>query len=369
MTWIWREKPDGSRALGYPVYLAGALAALGLIGVLHRRLASLPAQAAARSSARGAEVRSVTGAAALAAPVPNLARPVSGASRSFRLAPSAAPAAAPGVGAESEPFDAIDATLQPGGTDAQLRRDRSRSDFAALPPALEGEGAPRTTLLGYRDPSADGGGPPPRTAGAPVVLIARGSLLPVCLLTSVDTSNPSAVLQFGLADDVVQHGSCRLRLGTHLLGKLAGRPMRGRLELTVDTVLFPEGTQRPIAATAVEANELGSDLRPGLAATFVPTPAWAHTVPYLSDFATGFLGLLESRAQERLAVGSAGLTLQPSVPNEMQGSASQAGAQAVNDFTRARLREIEDRYAAYYFIPAGTECWMQLDADFVAAAP
>jgi hypothetical protein len=369
MGWIWREKPDGSRALAYPVYLAGALAALGLIAVLHRRLAPLPTQVAARTNARGAEVSAVTGAAALAAPVPNSARPATGASKSFRLAHQPAPVAVPTVNAESESFDAIDATLQPAEAEEKRRRDSAHSAFAALPPAFEGEGAPRTTLLGYRDPSADGNGPPPRPVTAPVVLLARGSLLPVFLLTSVDTSNPAAVLQFGLADDVVQHGSCRLRLGTHLLGKLGGRPMRGRLELKVDTVLYPEGTQRPIAATAVEANELGSDIRPGVAATFVPTPAWAQTVPYLSDFATGFLGLLQSRAQERLAVGSAGLTLQPSVPNEMQGSAGQAGAQAINDFTRSRLREIEDRYAAYYYIPAGTECWMQLDADFVAVSP
>ena len=369
MGWIWREKPDGTQALAYPVYLAGALAALGLIAVLHRRLAPLPKQAATRANARGAEVSAVTGAAALASPVPNASRPASAASKSFRLAHKSVPVAVPAVSAESESFDAIDATLQPAETEEKKRRDPSRSNFAALPPAFEGESGPRTTLLGYRDPTADGNGPPSRAGAPPVVLLARGSLLPVFLLTSVDTSNPAAVLQFGLADDVTQHGSCRLRLGTHLLGKLAGRPMRGRLGLTVDTVLYPEGNQRPIAATAVEANALGSDIRPGLAATFVPTPAWAQTVPYLSDFATGFLGLLQSRAQERLAVGATGLTLQPSVPNEMQGSASQAGGQAINDFTRARLREIEDRYAAYYYIPAGTECWMQLDADFVAASP
>jgi len=194
-------------------------------------------------------------------------------------------------------------------------------------------------------------------------------LIPVFLLTTVDTSNPAAVLQFGLADDVEQHGRCRLRLGTHLLGKLSGRPMRGRLEMTADTVLFPDGSQRPIAATAVEADDLGAEIRPGLAAEFNPPPVWAQTVPYVSELATGFLGILSSRAQERLALGTSGLTLQPSVPGELQGSASQAGSQAVTDFTRARLKEIEDRYAAYYLIPAGTACWLQLDSDFTAPTP
>ena len=369
MGWIWREKPDGSRALAYPVYLAGALAGLGIIALLHQRLAPLPAHAAARTNGRGAEVSAITGAAALAAPIPSPSRAVTGAGKSYRLAhQGAAPAAAPTVVPEGDSFDAIDATLKPAETE-ERRRQQAASSFGALPPAFEGEGAPHLALLGYRDPTADGSGQPVRAVTAPTVMLARGSLLPVFLLTSVDTSNPAAVLQFGVADDVMQHGSCRLRLGTHLLGKLAGHPLRGRLELTVDTVLYPDGAQRPMAATAVEANDLGSDIRPGLAATFVPQPAWAQTVPYLSEFATGFLGLLQSRAQERFAVGASGLTLQSSVPNEMQGSASQASAQAVTDFTRARLKEIEDRYAAYYFIPAGTECWMQLDSDFVAASP
>jgi hypothetical protein len=97
----------------------------------------------------------------------------------------------------------------------------------------------------------------------------------VYLLTTVDTSNPAAVLQFGVARDVWAHGQRRLRFGTRLLGKLAGRPMRERLALVADTVLYADGRQRPCSASAVEADEGGSDIRPGLAATFVPPPAWA----------------------------------------------------------------------------------------------
>jgi len=372
MGWIWREKPDGSRAFAYPVYLGGAIAALGLIAAIHSRL-SLPAAVAstgrASGSGRGAEVGSITGAAALASPVPDSVRRLEPAERSYRLAKKTGAPVSAAAAATPESFDAIDATLRPAAAEAGVEPGKRLPAFSPLPPAFEGEAAPHSTLLGYRDPSADSGVTPPRVAAVATVVLPRGALIPVYLLTTVDTSNPAAVLQFGLADDVIQHGRCRLRLGTHLLGKLAGRPMRGRLELTAEAVLFPDGTQRPIAATAVEADDLGAQIRPGVAAEFIPQPGWAQTVPYVSELATGFLGILQSRAQERFAVGASGLTLQTSVPNEMQGSASQAGSQAITDYTRARLKEIEDRYAAYYLIPAGTACWMQLDSNFTLPMP
>ena len=41
----------------------------------------------------------------------------------------------------------------------------------------------------------------------------------------------------------------------------------------------------------------------------------------------------------------------------------QASAQAIQAFTQSRLKDIEQRYATYYLIPAGTACWLQLDRD------
>jgi len=128
----------------------------------------------------------------------------------------------------------------------------------------------------------------------------------------------------------------------------------------------------PISATAVEADEGGSDIRPGLGAIYFPPPAWVQMAPYLSDVVTGYLGLLEARAQPQLSVGLGGLSVQTATAAaEPRAAAYQASAQALQDFTQARLKELGQRYASYYLVPAGTACWLQLetDLDLGAAEP
>lgn len=370
MDLIWREKPDGTRGFSYPVYLTAMVAALALIAVLHRRLSPAVAAASAglgHGRSRGAQVATVTSAAALVAPVPARSRTPAPGTTSYRLVPHRA---APGRAAAVEPAagDPIDAVLEAEGP-----RRAPAGTFAVLPPAFVGEGnGGRASLMGYRDPEAD---PPAATASRAANVpdapgIARGTLVPVYLLTTVDTSNPAAVLQFGVAREVWAHGKCRLRFGTRLLGKLSGRPMRGRLALVADTVLYPDGRQRPCNGSVVEADERGSDIRPGIAASWVAPPVWARTAPYVSDFATGFLGLLQSRAQQGVSLGVAGanaLSLQANVGDDAKGPAYQASAAAIADYTKDRLREMEERYAAYYLVPAGTSCWVEFEADFQGA--
>lgn len=375
---IWREKPDGTRALAYPVYLAGALAAWAMIYVLHDKFMPAARPALAHGHHRGADVGVITAAASLAAPVAEPPAAEAAEARSYRLRSKEPGAGRPKhrhaerADAEAE-IDPIDETLHSAASASTS--DPTAAGFApllpALPPEAPGEAPARMArpqLLGYRDGSADLGAADSsavRADAAPA--LARGAVLPVYLLTTVDTSNPAAVLQFAVAEDVYSHGVLRLHFGTRLLGRFFGRPMRDRLTLAVDTVLYPDGRHEPITATAVEADEQGADIRPGIAASFVPPPAWAQAAPYLADFATGFLGLLQSRAQQGAAIGVGGVTLATAVPEDAKGPAYQASSQAIGDFTRARLREWEDRYAAYYYIPAGTACWLQLDADFAGA--
>ncbi|HEY3756109.1 MAG TPA: TrbI/VirB10 family protein [Opitutaceae bacterium] len=378
MEWIWREKPDGTRGLGYPVYLAGGLAAWGLIYLLHERLTppSLPRAAPASAHHRGAEVASITGAAAMAAPVVEPEAPEGNDKRSYRLRSAdrserhAKRHASERADATDGEIDAIGETLHPHA--AAAAASRSNDGFTALPPAFppEAEGeeharAPHPKLLDYRDPAADSDAPTRAAEAKLQLLLARGTLVPVYLLTTVDTSNPAAVLQFAVAEDVAAHGTCGLEMGTRLLGRFSGHPMRGRLSVIADTVQFPNGDHHPIQATAVEADPLGANIRPGLAAEYVPPPTFAQLAPYISDFATGFLGLLQTRAQQGVTLGLNGITLGSSVTNDAKGPAYQATAQAIGDYTHERLREYEERYAAYYLIPAGTACWMQLDADYV----
>jgi hypothetical protein len=223
-------------------------------------------------------------------------------------------------------------------------------------------------LLGYRDAAADAaaidelqGAAGAESAPADAV-VPRGTLFQVYLLTTVDTSNPAAVLQFGAARSLFYHRRLQLPFGTRFLGKLAGPAARDRLNLAIDTILFPEGPELPVSAAAVEADELGENLRPGIAASYFPPPAWAQLAPYVSDFATGYLGLLESRAQRPFAIGLGGAAIS-AASDSARPPLGEASAQAIQDFTQARLKDISQRYASYYLIPAGTACWLELEAD------
>ena len=75
-------------------------------------------------------------------------------------------------------------------------------------------------------------------------VVPRGTLISVYLLTTVDTSNPSAVLQFAAARSLFFHHRRQISFGTRFLGKLSGPPLRDRLNLAVGTVLYPDGRER-----------------------------------------------------------------------------------------------------------------------------
>jgi hypothetical protein len=201
-------------------------------------------------------------------------------------------------------------------------------------------------------------------AGHPsLYIIPRGALVRVFLLTTVDTSNPSAVIQFGVASDLIFNRVRQLEFGVRLLGRVSGHPMRERLNLSADTILYPDGLELPIKASAVEADAIGCNIRPGIGARYVPPPAWVQATPYAADLFAGVMGILQSRASQQLTLGAGGLALQQSAPDEVRGAAYQASAHAVDDFAAARLKEVEERYAAYFLVPAGTACCLQLEAD------
>jgi hypothetical protein len=171
------------------------------------------------------------------------------------------------------------------------------------------------------------------------------------------------VIQFGVARDLVFNRRTQLEFGVRLLGRVSGKPMRDRVNLSADTVLYPDGWEAPLKASAVEADELGCDIYPGVSARFVPPPAWVQARPYAAELFAGVMGILQSRASQQLTLGSGGLALQSSTPDQVGGAAYQASAHAVDDLAQARLREFEERYAAHYLVPAGTACCLQLDAD------
>jgi len=382
VNWFLREKPDGRRAAGYGVYLLAGLAVLGGIVILRQRFVAGPgARTAAR--ARSSQVAPITQPAATMTRIEVRNAPPPPETRSYRL--DQRPPPPPGPPAPSVPadFDAITAALAelppsearatsetgpPRSLDERAagRRREAASAYPDLPPAFAAEGSPEARPLAYRDPlegaAAEGSRPEEGGDDGGAAVVPRGTLIRVTLLTTVDTSAPPAILELAAARSLVFHHRRQIPFGTRFLGKLSGPPVRDRVNLAVSTVLYPDGLELPISATAVEADEDGSNLRPGVGARYFPPPTWVQLAPYLSDVVTGYLGLLETRAQPQVSVGLGGLAVQ-TASAEPRTAAYQASAQALQDLTQARLKELEQRYASYYLVPAGTACWLQLEAD------
>ena len=408
---LLREKSDGRRTAGYLVYLLAGLSAAAALVIVHRRTVSADGAPARRARVPASNVAPITQSAAIMSEVEVAAKPSDSEARSYRMgksgggggrgtgfqpgsdentgrmpvphfdpideALSGAPADADGAGPQ---YAALPPAFGPAPAPAEARSYRTGKSSAGVPPAVvdmagESPALPfnatdlTPALLGYRDATADttrdgrSGGAAVPAGMSPEFFAPRGTLIYVCLLTTVDTSNPSAVIQLAAARSLCFDHRCQLPFGTRFLGRVSGAPMRDRINLAVDTVLYPDGLELPISASAVEADEAGRSIRPGLAAVYFPPPLWVQVAPYFSDFFAGAMGLLESRAQQSYTVGVGGVSLQSTGNGDLRAPLYQASGQAIQDFTQARLKEVERRYASFYVVPAGTACWLQLDAD------
>jgi len=381
-----REKRDGRRAAGYLLYLLGGLGIFAVFALIEHRVGGA-GQNLAR--APGAPRPGASPSPPTVAEFPGEANGGHRGSGAGRRVPSEQPDSPQGGS-----FDAIAAALERPAAEGIPAQPGSPS-FAALPPALPPEGAsprqgPRrgetaahpsapaeaapTPLLGYRDASADG-----RTASGPGVpgthsrrpeehRVPTGTLISVYLLTDVDTGNGSEAVEFGAARALYFNHREQIPFGTRFLGRFSGQVVRDRVSLTADTVLYPDGLELPVSASAVEANDDGTGIYPGIAAYFFPPPAWAQIAPYVSEAVTGYLGLLASRSQPPITITAGSLGIQSAGAADPRTPLYQASAQAIGDFTGNRLKEIEQRYAGHYLVPAGTALWLELTSDLELGA-
>lgn len=393
MGFFTREKKDGKRTFGYGAYLIAGIVSFAGVAFLRHVFLSGSAPIRPRRPPTS-NVTPITEPASIIAQVEvrdSKAGPEE--ARSYRLKPppSRAGQASDDVPIKHESFATIDLALQAGegpGRDApsgepldggSSQPADSSPKYPALPPAFADETVRGTAgkaaeavergiqLLGYRDPGEDA---PIKTGvtaavagGAPEFFAPKGTLIRAFLLTTVDTGNPSAVLQFGTARALIFNHIYQLPFGTRFLGKISGQPVRDRVNLAVDTILYPDGLELPVSATAVEADESGSNIRPGIEAYYFPPPAWAQVSPYVADFITGYMSLLQSRAEQPVTASVGGVSIQTANSTDPRPPLYQASAQAIQAFTQARLKDIEQRYATYYLVPAGTVCWLELERD------
>lgn len=360
MGFFIREKNDGRRAPGYGCYLLAPLAVLVAVAALRRR-ADLPGSGRKARPAPASRLEEILRPASALEPIDVKGAPERGGARSYRAAAERPPAARPPE--RSEPGET---GPDPMGAVLGDEAAGSGGGFARLPPALAAEEAPArrgrapAAPVVYRDPSAETPAAPddaPRDAAGRVP---RGTLLPVCLLTTVDSGNPAGLVQFAACRDLVFDHRRRLPFGTRLLGRYVGAAARDRINLSADTVVFPDGGECAISASAVEADADAGDVRAGIAAEYLSPTAWTRAAPYLAEAAGGALALLQSRLEPSPASAWMG----PGGSNDPRAPAYQASARAVDDYARDQLKEFSQRQAGVYLVPAGTALWLQLDADF-----
>lgn len=385
MGFFKREKKDGTRAPGYGIYLLAGVLTVGGVMFLHHRLVRHAAPAGPKR-VPPSNVAPITGPAAAVARVDVKAPPSRDpATRSFRLPPKPSTTRSNSAEVAGDSFNPIQLALHRARLPADARgeqrdvppdeagsRDMANSAFAELPPAFPTDApgnqatASVNQLFSYRDPGAienETRVALTRAKTAARYFAPKGTLIAVYLLTTVDTTNPAAIIQFGTAKPLVFNHRHQLPFGTRFLGKLSGQPARNRINLAVDTILYPDGLELPVSATAVEADERGSNIYPGVAAYYIPPPQWAQISPYIADFISGYLGLLQARAEQSFAATVGGVSIRTSDPANPRPPLYEASSRAIQNFTEARLKEIEQRYATAYVVPAGTKCWLQLDRD------
>jgi hypothetical protein len=375
MNIFFRYKSDGTRALSYVSYLGLVIGSLALIYFLH----SKPSITLSLSNKmRGARVAPITQKAALAEPIKNEKLKPARKQDSFRL-----PA--------DKDINVNDAKITRNVEDSPLayalhnvdntNQDYIDTRYPQLLPALAPE-KPKsfTNVLNkevndselkwlYYDSEFVTKSDEVKIDQSHEVKpklkksIPRGSLLDVCLLSTVDTSNPNALVECALVRDFIFNHIKMVNFGVRFLGKLSGAPIRGRINLLFDTIVTPTGRQISFNASAVQKVDIGFDYRPGLAAKLISPPVWVEASPYVGQVVTGFLNYFKSQVNNPVVVSSAGLSFQQSASAELKSAGALSSASAVEDLSISKQKQWNEMYGAYYLVPGGTYCSLQLQSE------
>ncbi len=381
MDLLFRYKPDGSRAYSYFVYLGFFVIAVVAVFGLHQKTLNGANRSA---TVRGGHVGHITQQAAMIEPVhaDKIITPTQ--VNSFRLPEELENKTVQASEVKEPKFSPIAAAL----TDPQLSSDVFSATenkgykvlIPAFPPdkiksitsALKDEGSTlgdHINSVNYYDPELTAN---EAHQTAPIKVnkdrslvysVPRGSTLEVCLLSTVDTSNPGAIIECALVNDLVFNHVKQIDFGVHILGKLAGNPARGRINISFDTIVTPLGLEVPINASVVECDESLLNYRPGIAAELILPPNWVQASPYIAEVVTGFLGYFKSRVNTPVVVTAGVVNFQSTAADELKRAGAQASATAIEDLAVAKQRQWNEMYGAYYLVHAGTLCSLQLQAD------
>jgi hypothetical protein len=378
---LFRYKSDGTRALSYFVYLTGSVSIFLIFLVLHKKTIST---GSGLSSARGAHVGHITQSASMVEPVNTEKNGNKRESDSFRLPEEVDNKPNQNVKAKDTPQSLIAVALHEPPPGSEQTGNSEGSGFTLLPPAFPTE-IPKSmtallkddlsktqikdSLISYLDPALDvkegqlGLVEAIKHSPSLGFMVPRGSMLEVCLLSTVDTSNPGAMIECALVKDLIFNHTKQINAGIRFLGKLVGSPLRGRLNLSFDTLITPSGLEVPLRASAVQREDDLFDYRPGIRAELISAPVWVEASPYIAQVITGFLGYFKSQVNTPIVVASNAISFQASALNELKASGAQASATAIDDLSLNKQKQWSEMYGPYYLVKGGTLCSLQLQAD------
>lgn len=186
----------------------------------------------------------------------------------------------------------------------------------------------------------------------PVNFLPIGHRVPFFLTTKINDNFKKSVLVSGMvAENTYFHNTC-LPAGTKLYGRAGKVEKNHRMDISWNTLVFPDGSKLPIVGDVFDVN-----LNPGIEAYYTPLPLWT----YLYKF--GHIAMLVKINEEVSKSVKA-----PSTGGIMSDPSSQAAAQAQVQAQQKQIDNIEksivevleeiksgilDQVAAYHTLPAG----------------
>lgn len=183
-------------------------------------------------------------------------------------------------------------------------------------------------------------------------------LMEVYLLDMVRTDQQQPIVTFAVAKDVKYHGKVVIPFGTMVLANVAGAPAQGQNVIATPMSLqFPDGSE--VALSGVIKSLDGSM---GMPAIYVPLPMEVQFNSLVAEFISSYLNLLYVKQSQlkNLTIGGVSVTNTTSTTFDPAQQALASASDAINEFAKNQLTELQNRFAAHLVVPPGAHCKIQL---------
>jgi hypothetical protein len=185
----------------------------------------------------------------------------------------------------------------------------------------------------------------------------KGQLIPIVFETNVTTLDLSGMVEMQVDENVKFNGDViRLPYGTKLYGTASTKNVADRIAVTVDTIVFTDGTE-----LAIDGVVLDEDSQPGVRGYYVPQPPGVQAFPYVTGALTGALQALVQQ-QQVVTQSPLGVSTQSQNPNSLKTVAYSAGQQALTDAFTKEQTMLDQRYPPYVIVKRGSTAYVQLSS-------